>query len=110
MNKNLGKQLSEALKAGKSTRVSVLRMLIAAVHNAEIEKRGGLSEPEFVSVVRKELKKREEAIEAYQKGNRPDRAQQEKLEAEILKDFLPQQLSDQELDTIVDQVKEKLSR
>lgn len=109
---NLQKQITEAMKARDEVRLSTLRMLSSALHNAEIEKRGELSEEEELTVVRKESKKRKDAIEALQQAQgklTPEQAAsaQEKLRKEeeelrILQEFLPQELSDEELSILVD--------
>ena len=96
--------LKEAMKARQAERLSVLRMLKAALKNLAIEKGGMnfvLSEPDALAVVRKELKKRQDSIESFTKGNRPELAAKEKAEAEILETYLPQALSAEELQQLV---------
>lgn len=100
-----------ALKAKDDLRLSVLRLLSSAIHNREIEKRTRLGEnknvelndEEIVQVVRSELKKRRDAAAAYQAGGRAAAAEKEKEEAKILFEFLPAELSDQELEKLVDE-------
>lgn len=96
--------LREALKGGDAVRVSTLRLLSNAFHNEEIAKQRELTEEEELVIVWRELKRREEAIEAYKKGGRPESAEKERKEAEILKEFLPAQMSEEELGGIVEQV------
>lgn len=100
----IAKDLKEALKKGDAVRVSTLRLLSNSIHNEEIAKQKELIEEEEAAVVRRELKKREEAIGAYEKGGRPESAEKEKKEAEILKEFLPAQMSEEELGRVVEQV------
>lgn len=102
--KTLSEQIKEALKKGDSVRVSTLRLLSGALHNEEIAKQKELSEEEEIAIVRRELKKREEAVEAYEKGGRLESSEKEKKEAEILKEFLPAQMSEEELAAIVERV------
>ncbi len=97
------KQIAEAMKARDEIRLSTLKMLLAALHNAKIEKREDLNEEEELMAVRKEAKKRQDAIEAYEKVKREDRAEQEKKELAILKEFLPKGLSDKELTKMVEE-------
>lgn len=104
ITKTLSEQIKEALKKGDSIRISTLRLLSGALHNEEIAKQKGLSEEEEITIVRRELKKREEAAEAYRKGGRPEAADKEEKEAEILKEFLPAQMPEKELVKIVEQV------
>ena len=96
--------LKEAMKARQAERLGVLRMLKTALKNLAIEKGGinfVLTEPDALAVVRKELKKRQDSIESFTKGNRPELAAKEKSEAEILEVYLPQALSADELKQLV---------
>lgn len=95
------KDLDQALKKKDSLAVSVLRLLLAEIHNQEIEKQKELTDEDVLEVIRREVKKRKEAVEAYQKGNRKDLAEKEGTELKILNTYLPQQLSDEELKKIV---------
>lgn len=110
------KQIVEAMKAKNEIRLSTLKLLSSELHNAKIEKRGDLNEKEEIEVVRREAKKRKEAIETYKKLQTPsgpatktpdpkiqDRIDKEIKELEILKGFLPKDLSKEELRKIVDE-------
>lgn len=109
ITENIKKQIIEAMKARDELRMSTLKMLSSALHNAEIAKRGGLNEEEELEIVRREAKKRKDAIEIYKKlqnSKTPNLKIQEKInreknELEILKRYLPEQLSDQELEKFV---------
>jgi uncharacterized protein YqeY len=79
-------------------------MLLSAIHNKEIElgkKETGLSDEEVLDVIRTESKKRRDAIEGFEKGNRAELAQQEKEELSILESYLPPEISDEELLSVV---------
>lgn len=97
-----------ALKADDQTRLSTLRMLGSAFNYEKIAKQHELTDEEEMEVVKKEAKKRKDAIEAYGKvtGEARQRAQekleQEKAELKVLEEFLPKQLGDEELEKIVD--------
>ncbi len=97
--------MKNAMKAGNAARVGVLRMLIAAIKNQEIEARakggGELSEEDTVRVLEREAKKRREAAELYGRGGRNDLASQEKTEAELIAQYLPSQASDGEIGEVV---------
>lgn len=93
----------QALKAGEKTRVSTLRLLSAAIKNREVEAGHELDDDEVRGVAVKEAKRRREAIEAYDKGGREELAAKERDELEILQPFLPEQLSDAEIDTLIDE-------
>ena len=96
--------LNQALKDKKGVEVSTLRLLLSEIHNQEIAKQAELTKKDIIKVVQKEVKRRKEAIEAFQKGKRDDLVAKEKEELEILNKYLPQQMSSQELETIIQSV------
>jgi uncharacterized protein YqeY len=98
----LAEQTRAALKAGERVRLGAFRMLSAAVTNREVELGHGLSDDEFVEVATREVKRRQEAIEAFEKGGRPERAAQEREERAALEDYLPPALSESEIEALVD--------
>jgi uncharacterized protein YqeY len=87
----------EAMKAGERDRVGALRMVANAL---QLEAKEGSGDE--VAVLRRERKRRLEAAEAYREGGSPDRAAAEELEAEIIQGYLPEELSDDDLATLVD--------
>ena len=96
-----------AMRSGDTLRRDTVNILRAAIKNAEIGNRtsgvgtgAGLDDAGVQQVIEREAKKRRDAIEEYQKANRPDRAAQEQAELEILQEFLPAAMSDQELEAI----------
>lgn len=96
--------LKEAMKAKEAERLGVIRMLKSALKLASIEQGGAdarLDDTAAMVVVRKELKKRQDAIAGFEKGNRPELAAKEKAEAEILQTYLPQPLAPAELEELV---------
>lgn len=98
------KQIVEAMKAKDELRVSTLKLLSSALYNAQIKKREKLSETEELEIVRREAKQRKDAIEAYEKAGAKERAEKENKELQILQEYLPKDLSDEELGKIVDEV------
>ena len=84
--------LAKALKGRQAARTGVLRMLLASVKNAEIEKRGALSEDDLAAQVRRAMKLRKETIDAAVKGGRDDVRQREEAELRILEEYLPAQI------------------
>lgn len=94
LKNKLNQDLSNALKKRNELEVSVLRMLLSAIANKEIEllkKESGLSGEEAEQVLRKEIKNRKKAIEAFEKGGREDLVDKEKKEKEILEQYLPEE-------------------
>jgi len=100
------KDLITSLKAKEESKVSVLRMLQSIIKNKEIElkKRDGLSDEEIGQLVISEIKKRNDSIESYKSGNRNDLVENEEKEIEILKKYMPEQMSEEEVGKIVEKV------
>ena len=116
LREKIQQDLNEALKKKEEIIFSTLRMLLAAVLNKGKEKRYKLKEEkdiqltdeELIEVISSEVKKRKEAILAYQQGERKDLAEKEKKEAEILQKYLPEQLSEEEIKKLVKVAIEKV--
>lgn len=89
--------LKTALRGKKSLDLSVLRMLQAAIKNREIDNKGELNDEEIVQVVSSEIKKRRDAIEEFTKVSREDVAEAEQLEINVLMKYMPEQLSEEEV-------------
>lgn len=89
--------MKDALKSGNSQKRTLLGMVLSAIKNKEIEKRGELSEDNIIAVIASEIKKRKDAMEQYEKGGRPELAEQEKKEAEMLMTYMPEQMSEEEV-------------
>jgi uncharacterized protein len=90
-----------AMKQRDRTRVGALRMLGAALKNAEIEAGRPLTEQEAQTILRRQLKQRDESAEAFRNAGREEQAASESAEAEIVRSYLPQPLSEAELEEIV---------
>lgn len=109
LSEKINENLINALKSGDAFSVEVLRSLNAAFKNKSIDKRGRgekeeLTDEEVVDIVNKELKKRREAAGLFARGRRNDLAEKENREAEILVKYLPEQLSMEEVEKMVDEV------
>lgn len=91
--------LTESMKARSADRTSTLRMLQASLKNEQIHLGHELSDEEALAVIRKAVKQRQDSIEQYTKGNRPELAAKEQAEMELLKGYLPPELSDVELES-----------
>ena len=100
---DITRDTKEAMKARDRSRVDALRMLTAALKNAEIEKGAPLTEGEEQAILRRQLKQREESAEAFRKAGRAEQAQAEAAEAELVRRYLPAPLSDAELGEIVEE-------
>ena len=100
----IDEDLKAAMKARQAERLGVIRLLKSALKNVAIEKGGlqfVLDDATALGVVRKELKKRQDSIESFEKGHRPELAAKEKAEAEILAEYLPQAMSADEIAALV---------
>lgn len=93
-----------AMKARATQRVAALRMLMNAMKNAQITKRAELTDDDILAVVKREAKKRKEAAEAFRSGGRQEQAEAEEAELAVLQTYLPQQMSDDELLSLVEKV------
>jgi len=92
-----------ALKSSQKVRLSALRMLSAAVTNREVEVGRPLSDPEFVEVATREVKRRKEAAEAFAGAGRQDRADTEREEQTVLEEFVPEGISETEAEALIDE-------
>ncbi|MEW6387935.1 MAG: GatB/YqeY domain-containing protein [Thermodesulfobacteriota bacterium] len=100
----LDRAFKEALKGQQATALSTLRMLRTAIRHREVELKHQLSEVELQAVISSQAKQRREAMAEYQKAGRPDLAQKEEEELQVLLSFLPPQLSPEELEKEIAQV------
>lgn len=94
--------LTTAMKAQDAARTSVLRMAKAALRNHEIDKKGPLDEAEAVRVLQGLVRQREDSVEQFQKAGRAELAEKEQAEIAVLKSYLPQEASDQDIAAAVE--------
>ena len=99
----IAEESKQALKGGDKVRLGTLRMLSAAIKNREVELRRELTDDEVTEVAMRESKRRTEAVEAYERAGREDLAAQERAEREVLADYVPEGLSDDEVAALVDE-------
>jgi uncharacterized protein len=98
----LAQEIKSAMLAKDADRLSTLRMLKSAIGYVQIEKKVDvLPEADAVAMVQREVKKRRDSIDQFEKGGRPELAEKEKKEIAILEDFLPKALSPEELEHLV---------
>lgn len=100
---DISQDTKEAMRARDRPRVEALRMLSAAVKNGEIEKGEPLTEDEEITILRRQLKQREESAGAFRKAGREEQARNEEAEADIVRRYLPAPLSDEELERVVEE-------
>src|SRR4051794_2732774 len=92
-------ELTAAMKARDAVRLSTLRMLQSAFKYQQIESGHELSDEEALTVIRKAVKQRLDSIEQFTKGNRPELAEKERREMDLLKTYMPPELSDAEIES-----------
>ncbi|MBM4432695.1 MAG: GatB/YqeY domain-containing protein [Chloroflexi bacterium] len=89
--------LKQALKREEKVRLGVIRLVIAAANNTEIARQASLSDADILGIIAKEVKQRHESIEAFKKGNRQDLVAQEEAELAVLQEYLPRQMTRDEI-------------
>ena len=97
LEQRLRDELKQALKAGDKTRLSTIRLMLTGIRNAEIARGASLDDSGILDVISKGAKQRRESIDAFRKGNRPDLVAREEAELAILLEYLPQQMSREEI-------------
>jgi len=94
--------MKSAMKAGDKDRLKVVRLIMAAIKQVEVDKRIELDDAAVLSVLDKMVKQRKDSVEQFEKGNRKDLADIERAEIAVLQNYLPEQLSDAELEALID--------
>jgi len=97
LKQKLMDDLKQALKGGDKLRRSVIRLVMAAIKNAEIARRAALDDADILGIIAKEIRQRHESIDAFRLGNRHDLVAEEEAELAILQEYLPQQMTRQEI-------------
>jgi len=98
----LENEMKAALKAGDSVKLSVMRMLISAIKMAEIQKNvKALGDSDVLQIIQRQIKQHSESIEQFKKGNRQDLVEKEAKELELLKSYMPAQIGEDELRSII---------
>ena len=102
MHERIYKELKDSMRSKDALKMSVLRMLMAAVKNTEIAKKvQKLEDPDVIQVVQKMIKEHKESISQFEKGNRPDLVEKERQEMDMLQKYVPAQMPETELMEIV---------
>ena len=93
--------MKNAMRAKESTRLSTIRMLLAAMKQREVDDRIELADTDVVAIIDKMIKQRRESIAAFDAGGRPELAAAERAEIELLQTYMPQPLPDAEIDALI---------
>ena len=97
LKQKLSDDLKQAMRSGDTVRRSAIRLLMAAIGNAEIARRAALDDADILGIIAKEARQRQESIEAFKQGNRQDLVDKEEAELAILQEYLPQQMTREEI-------------
>lgn len=103
LKERIRSELTAAMKAGDKMKLGTLRMLTTAIVNREKEVLHELSDDEVREVASREVKRRTESIEAFERGDRPDLVAKETAERDLLAAYAPEQLSDEQVDALIDE-------
>jgi len=97
LKEKLNNDLKQAMRGGDTVRRSVIRLVLSAIQNTEIARQAALEDSDVLGVIAKEARQREESIEAFKQGNRQDLSAKEEAELSILQEYLPQQMTRDEI-------------
>ncbi len=101
LKEKITNDMKDALRAGDKARLSVIRLMLAAIKQREVDERISLDDTQVLAVLDKMLKQRRDSVTQFQKGKRQDLADQELSEIKLIQSYLPAQLSEAELDLLV---------
>jgi len=104
LKNQITEDMKSAMKAGEKDRLKVVRLILAAIKQVEVDKRIELDDAAVLAVLDKMVKQRRDSVEQFEKGNREDLAAIERAEIEVLETYLPEQLSADELASMVDEI------
>lgn len=103
LSERLNEDMKQAMKSQDKFKLSVIRMVRAAIKNIEIDTKRTLDDNEVLDVLNREIKQRKDSLQEFEKAGRDDLAETVKAEIAILSDYMPQQLSEEEVKAIVQQ-------
>lgn len=104
LKNQITEDMKSAMKAGDKDRLKVVRLIMAAIKQVEVDSRSELDDAGVLAVLEKMVKQRRDSVEQFEKGGRDDLAAAERAEIEVLQGYLPEQLSAAELESLVDEV------
>ncbi|MBR3161699.1 MAG: GatB/YqeY domain-containing protein [Bacilli bacterium] len=108
LSEKINEELKNAMKAKDKEKLSVIRMLKSAITLAKIDLKHDPSDEEVLDIIAKQIKLRKDSIEEFTKANRTDLVNQYQGEIDILKEYLPEQLTIEEINTMIDEIFDKI--
>ena len=109
LKEKLNEDLKKYMKEKNTLALNTVRLVIAEIKNKEVEKNSEITDEEILQIIRKQIKMREDSIQQFRSANREDLAEKEAEELEILKNYLPEDLTDEELDKIIQETIKELN-
>lgn len=109
MREKIMNDIKEAMKSQDKEKLSVLRMVKGAIQLEEISKKQELDDNDVIAVVAKQIKTRKESITEFEKGNRTDLVEKTQSEIKILEAYMPEQLSEEEINKVIDEAVEQVN-
>lgn len=100
----LSESMKSAMKAKDKDRLKTIRLALSDIKRVEVDSREEQSDSQIIAILDKMVKQRRESIKQFELGGRPELAAQEKLEIEVLNEFLPQALNDDEIDSLIQSI------
>ena len=94
-------EMKDAMRAKATARLSTIRLLLAAIKQKEVDERVDVSDADVVAIIERMIKQRRESVTQFEAGKRPDLVAHERAEIEILQSYMPQALSDAEVDALI---------
>ena len=104
LKEKITEDMKSAMRSKEPDKLGIIRLLLAAIKQKEVDERIELSDDDILKVIEKMLKQRRDSIEAFNKANRKDLVDKEEFEVVFLQQYLPEQLKDSEIDQIIDDV------
>ena len=104
LKQQITEDMKTAMRAKDSVRLGAIRLLLSAIKQREVDERIELTDADVIAVIEKMLKQRRDSIAAFESANRVDLADIEKFEVGVLQTYMPKQMSDDEIDAIINQV------
>ncbi len=104
LQEKLQAEMKSALKNKDKQRLGVIRLILAGIKQAEIDRQKPLDDPDITAILQKMAKQRRDAVQQYRDANRTDLADQESFELTVIQEFLPQPFTDAELEALIEEV------
>lgn len=101
LKEHITSEMKSAMKSGDKVRLSAIRLITAALKQKEVDERIELTDADVISILDKLAKQRRESIKQYQEASREDLVEKEQVELDVIQSFLPKQLSEQEIESVV---------